>query len=267
MVTNYIRDKQQIVQNIALRITTGCTRDTSTQHLHEETSILPIKQHLALHASQLRQKAQHPEHTLHQLTLQPHQPRNVKQTIFHNTNYTTNRDTIPDTTTLQTVKNDMKRKHTEIVQSRLQTRTNNTVINGTSPKINAQEQTRPRYTRRTLAQLRANKCLLLIEYLHKISPDTHPTPMCPLYNAHTHNTNHLSTCQHRATHYTKTYISLGKPGGGGGGLLFPLVCGSGVGAGSTVRWAARPRQTGGVVDTTTAYFSINEVVNRKEPQK
>ena len=131
MVTNYIRDKHKQTTNrtkYSSAQTTGCTRDTSTQHLHEETSILPIKQHLALHASQPRQKAQHPEHTLFQLTLQPHQPRNMKQTIFHNTNYTTNRDTTPDTTTtLQTVNNNMTLRHTEIVQSHLQTR--NKVIN------------------------------------------------------------------------------------------------------------------------------------------
>ena len=59
----------------------------------------------------LRQKAQHPERTLHQLTLQPQQPKNMKQTLFHNTNYTTNRDTTPDTTTLQAVENNTKRIH------------------------------------------------------------------------------------------------------------------------------------------------------------
>ena len=52
------------------------------------------------------------------------------------------------------------------------------------------------------------------------------------------------------THYPNTYISLGGPGGGGG-PLFPLVCGAGVGAGSTVRRAARQRRTGGGVVTTT----------------
>ena len=88
----------------------------------------------------------------------------MKQTIFHNTNYTTNRDTTPDTTTLQTVKNNIKRIHTAIAQSHLQTRTNNKVISDTPPKINAHEQTLHMYTRRSLAQLRANKCLLLMEY-------------------------------------------------------------------------------------------------------
>ena len=118
LVTNYIRHKQT-VQNTALRITTGCTRDTSTQRLHKE-STLPIKQHLALHASQVRQKAQHTEHTLHQLTLQQHQPRNIKQNIYHKTNYTTNRDTTPRLNHIANSEN-TKLIHTEIVQSHLQT--------------------------------------------------------------------------------------------------------------------------------------------------
>ena len=44
-------DKLQIIQN---KIATRCTQDTRTpiQH-HDETSILPIKEHLQLHATQL----------------------------------------------------------------------------------------------------------------------------------------------------------------------------------------------------------------------
>ena len=64
-------DKLQIVQNTALRIATGCTHDINTQHLHDETNVLPIHQHLQLHASQIRQKAQHPTHPLHKLTIHP----------------------------------------------------------------------------------------------------------------------------------------------------------------------------------------------------
>ena len=71
--------------------------------IYSNSCIHPIKQHLEPHASQLRRKAQHPEHTLRQIKLQPQQLRNMKQTIFHNTNYTTNSDITPDTTTLQTV--------------------------------------------------------------------------------------------------------------------------------------------------------------------
>ena len=98
--------------NTTIHNATEYIEDTSTQHLHEETSILPIKQHIKLHASQLRQKAQRPEHTPHQFTLQPRQPRDMKQTTFHNVNYTT--DIFPDTTN-ETVENNMIHIHREIV--------------------------------------------------------------------------------------------------------------------------------------------------------
>src|SRR6478609_5210346 len=63
-------NKIQTTQNTALRITTGCTADTNIQHLHTETEILPLRNHVKLHASQLRQKAQLSTHPLHPLTKQ-----------------------------------------------------------------------------------------------------------------------------------------------------------------------------------------------------
>src|SRR2546426_8516740 len=57
--------KLQTTQNTALRIATGRTADTNTNHIHQETKILPLPQHLKLHASLLRQKAkQNYHHTL-----------------------------------------------------------------------------------------------------------------------------------------------------------------------------------------------------------
>ena len=55
----------QVMQNAALRTATGCTQDTNTQHLHDETLSLPIHEHLQLHASHYKQKTQHPSHPLH----------------------------------------------------------------------------------------------------------------------------------------------------------------------------------------------------------
>ena len=81
-------DKLQIVQNTALRIATGCTHDTNTQHLHDETNVLPIHKHLQLHASQIRQKAPQPTHPLHKLTTHPHTPR-LKKNKPHSTTSTT----------------------------------------------------------------------------------------------------------------------------------------------------------------------------------
>ena len=52
----------QVMQNAALRTATKCTQDTHIQHLHDETLTLPIHEHLQLHASQYKQKTQHPLH-------------------------------------------------------------------------------------------------------------------------------------------------------------------------------------------------------------
>ena len=45
----------QVMQNAALRTSSGCTQDTNIQHLHGETFILPIHEHLQRHASQYKQ--------------------------------------------------------------------------------------------------------------------------------------------------------------------------------------------------------------------
>ena len=96
-------DKLQIVQDTALGIAAGCTHDTKIQHLHDETNVLPRHQHLQLHASQIKQKAQHPTHPLHKLTIYLHTPRLKKQTTFNNINYTAIVDTHPDTVTRQQI--------------------------------------------------------------------------------------------------------------------------------------------------------------------
>ena len=74
----------QSTQNSALRIITGCTTETNTEHLHIETKTLPLSNHLKLHASQLRQKSQLPTHPLHNLVPQPTGLREMKETIFDN---------------------------------------------------------------------------------------------------------------------------------------------------------------------------------------
>ena len=61
----------QTIQSSALRIITGCTADTNIEHLHTEAKVLPLSNHLRLHASQLRQKSQLPTHPLHNLLPQP----------------------------------------------------------------------------------------------------------------------------------------------------------------------------------------------------
>ena len=71
---------------------------------------------------------------------------------------------------------------------------NNRIIGIKPPGINPIEETLPRGTRRTLAQLRTNKSPLLNSYLNKINPKTNPSPNYPLCKNKTHDTKHLFTC-------------------------------------------------------------------------
>ena len=57
--------------------------------------------------------------------------------------------------------------------------------------------------RTKLAQVRANKSLLLQNYLHTVNPVAY-TPQCPLCLSHTHDTHHLFNCNQVATQYNAT---------------------------------------------------------------
>ena len=116
-------NKLQVMQNAALRTATGCTQDTTIQHLHDETLTLPIHEHLQLHASQYKQKIQHPSHPIHEHTTYFNIPR-LKNTIFNNGCYTTIIPTDHHTVTTTDIKTNMRHTHTSIVSRHLATRGN-----------------------------------------------------------------------------------------------------------------------------------------------
>ena len=83
-------NKLHVMQNAALRTAPGCTQDTNIQHLHDETLTLPIHEHIQLHASQYKQKTQHPTQT-------HFNPPRLKKTLFLTTAAT--QQTFPQTPT------------------------------------------------------------------------------------------------------------------------------------------------------------------------
>ena len=99
--------------------------------------------------------------------------------------------TIPTTD----IKTNMRHIHTSIVSRHLAKRDNNKILR-TPPHIMSFVEIHPRLTRRTLAQLRTNKSPFLKSYLHKVNIKSHPSPLCPLCNTHTHDTHHLFNCTH-----------------------------------------------------------------------
>ena len=89
--------------------------------------------------------------------------------------------------------------HTSIVSRHLATRGNNKILHTPPQHNNSSEEILPRLTCRTLAQLRTNKSPFLKSYLHKVNAKSHPSPLCPLCNTHTHNTHHLFNYTHIRT--------------------------------------------------------------------
>ena len=185
-------NKLQVMQNAALRSATGCNKT--------QTYIICMTKHshLQLHASQYKQKTQHQAHPLHKHTTYFNTSR-LKNTIFTNGRYTTHIPTDPHTVTTTDIKTTMRHIHTSIVSRHLATRGNYKILRTPPPHTSSSEERLPRITCRTLAQLRTNKSPFLKSYLHKVDAKTHPSPLCPLCNIHTHDTHHLYNCTHIRT--------------------------------------------------------------------
>ena len=185
-------NKLQVMQNAALRTATGCTQDTNIQHLHEEThSPYTSTYSFTPHNTNRKHNIHHIPYTN---TLQTYfnTPR-LKNTIFNNGRYTTNIPTDPHTVTTTDIKTNMCHIHTSIVSRHLATRVNNKILHTPPPHTSSSEERLPRLTHRTLAQLRTNKSPFLKSYLHKVDAKTHPSPLCPLCNIHTHTTHIISS--------------------------------------------------------------------------
>ena len=81
--------------------------------------------------------------------------------------------------------------HTSIVSKHLATRGNKKILCTPPPHISGSEDILPHLTYRTHVQLRTNKSPFLKTYLHKFNGKSHPSPLCPICNTHTH---HLFNC-------------------------------------------------------------------------
>ena len=90
-------------------------------------------------------------------------------------------------------------------------RGNNKILRTPPPHISSSEEILPRLTRRTLAQLRTNNSPFLKSYLQEVNTKSHPSPLCPLCNTHTH-TRHTSSLQlHPHTHHIVTPGFVDRP--------------------------------------------------------
>ncbi|KAH7711067.1 putative reverse transcriptase - house mosquito [Aphelenchoides avenae] len=179
----------QIAQNAALRTASGCLAMSSIDHLHQETAMLPVRDHNVLLTDQFYAAAGNPAHPNHHLVYEPDPPREMKHTI-HSFSRKRTADAMAATCPLLYVI--QKKLHTTAVETSAPFLATNVVLGGRPPPVSNAEKTLPRKTRAKLAQLRSGYCRGLKSYVARIDPTT--ADACPHCDGTPHDTAHLFNC-------------------------------------------------------------------------
>ena len=197
-------DKLQAAQNTALRTATGCHEITDIDHLHAETKVMPVKDHCQMLSKQFLLATQRPNHP-NRCNLVPARPRNfrkMRNTLVSEFGAQVNSISHPDLPE-KDYKSRLKQIHTESVRDSIAKMANNKVLQAKPPAISKDENSLPRTTRSTLAQLRSGYSSYLNTFLARINkdpnkfvPDT--CPKCP----ELHTTEHLFNCSQNPTSLT-----------------------------------------------------------------
>ena len=169
--------KLQVLQNSALRIATGCVRASAISHLHAETQVLPVRDHLSLLCSQYLARTLQPNHPSHTIVTSPSGPRTVRHTLQSRflsvvAPYAEG-GIIPPASYAQT----LKAIHTSAVAAAISSQPPNRVLQSPPPSIAEEEKSLPRPARTLLAQLRSGFGPSLNDYRGRL--DSAFNPLCP----------------------------------------------------------------------------------------
>ena len=187
-------DLLQIAQNKALRIATGCLAMTGIDHLHQETKVLPIRDHAMLLTEQYVLAMHLPGHPGIKHLDRPPPERKMKITaISLRPNIELNLP-VPDK---PSYKRGLKRLHTKAVKSCINKYENNRVLKTRPPEISKNEMKLHRRIRTSLAQLRSGFSRKVNDYMSRLYPDI--SNNCPTCNATPHDVNHLFNCPDNPT--------------------------------------------------------------------
>ena len=176
----------QTIQNKALKTITGCTNTTPTDHLHHETKVLRIKDHLDMRGAQTLAAAYtNTAHPLHYIAEHPHTPRNIKTTpkhLYHSQILSSLPPQPPDTS-LQ------KHIHNHITHCSINRLKDNTLLHARPPDIHPSESSLPRKDRVHLARLRCGHHPALLSYQKRL--DDRIADNCPSCNTSPHTIQHI----------------------------------------------------------------------------
>ena len=161
--------KIQRPQNVALRIITGSHKMWSIDHIHSETKMLQVEDHLNLLSAQYLVQCLDTENVCHHITKMDLPPREMKETIF----------TISNRVTTASKQQALQALHTSFVNTAIGNMKDNRVLNSRPPSINDEETLLQRRQRPTLSQLRSGHCKLLNSYKKRLKQsDSSRWPDC-----------------------------------------------------------------------------------------
>ena len=186
-ISNSRMKKLQILQNNCLRIATGCLAKTNINHLHNETKILPLQEHITLHCSNFYVKIHNTDHPLNYLLKQENDARNIRKSICN-----TNKLIVPPELPEYTEEKDKyKYIHTYTVSQYLNNN-KNIILKEPFPAIAKEELSLSRELRKRLSRLRGNK-IKLFETRKSMRKNYKPE-ICPFCQEDHLNVNHLFNC-------------------------------------------------------------------------
>jgi hypothetical protein len=181
-----------------MRLITGCHKAPSISHLHAETKLMPVAEHLTMLCIQFLACCLSPSHPSHQTVLLPPGPRKnsngcpMKETLssrFGDDLAPYLQDGVLPAILYNRTKDAI---HTNAVGSYLDSAAPNIILGTRPPEIHPSEETLPRIYRTTLSQLRSDYCSDLKSYQHFI--DAAIDNECPDCHTSPHSTSHLFSC-------------------------------------------------------------------------
>ena len=203
-ITTASLNKLQVVQNNALRIATGCVKRTDVHHLHDETKVLPVSNHLSLICSQFLARALQPTHATHQAVTTPPGPRSMKKTLQSRVYSRVESYTVNGIVPRATYRSTIGSIHTDAVAQVLASYRDNRVLGTRPPEIAPEEASLPRAHRVALSRLCSGHSPVLNSYLMAIeSPMAMAqSDLCPVCRSEAHTTGHIFVCPAHPTPLT-----------------------------------------------------------------
>ena len=168
----------------------SCLQITSPNHLHEETKVLPVKEHNVMLTKQFLlwcHRREHPNFNITQLDPPPrHVRHDLRKYVESILRYV--QDPL-DRNSYLTALNDI---HRDAIDSAVAGYRLNVFLGGRPPPIADNEKNLPRKTRVVLAQLRSGWSNRLNAYFSRID---HAVPnLCPACGEGPHDTHHIFNC-------------------------------------------------------------------------